>query len=99
ERPRPEGRCPVQSLRSRWRLRGRRSDSIQRQIQLKHIHPRLAQQAELLALRMPGNQAFDCFASYAARMRHAINLDGSGLRTDVRVDAAAGLCDQIARNG
>lgn len=43
--------CAVSSMR--------RLDLIQRQIQLEHVHPRLAQQAKLPAGRMAGNQLVD----------------------------------------
>src|SRR5436853_3066866 len=68
---------------------------IEREIELEHVHPGLAEQAEQSALGVLGDQAAHDALVQLACPGHAADLIEGGRRADVRIEAAARGGDEI----
>src|ERR1039457_3364602 len=71
---------------------------VERQIELKNIHPRLAEQAEGPTLGALGNELTQAVFWHVTRLGDTGHLEQSGRRRNVRIEAAARSGHQIDRD-
>src|ERR1019366_92339 len=72
---------------------------IERPIEQKHVHPRLAEDMEIAIVGMLGDERGNFFEREAAGFRNARGLELCVGHTDVRVEAAAGGRDGVGGDG
>jgi hypothetical protein len=68
------------------------------QVQLQHVHPVLAEDAESSAGDMPGQHRDDTILRDAARGRHMANLQHGIGRADVWVESGVGCGQHVRRD-
>ena len=71
---------------------------IERTIELKNIHARLPENAEIATVCILPDQLAHLLFSHAARFYHAGDLQFCVLQTDVRIEAAALCGDRVRRH-
>jgi hypothetical protein len=79
--------------------RGPRGDAVEGEVERQHRHPRLAEEAQLPAGGVLGDEAAHPLLAQAALAGHARDLQVGVGRADVRVQAAGRSRDRVDRHG
>ena len=80
---------PIGPNLARWRLEPHLVQLVEREIELEHVDPLLAEDAEKPVLGHVGDQRAHFVLREVARLRHSRHLELGGGRGDVGVETAA----------